>query len=96
MRWHEPFGIALIEALYFGCPVFGTPYGSLPEIVEEGVQGFLVQPGDIEAHAECFLRLAHDPALRADMGRAGWQRVRDNFSIEREIARLRSILGLRE
>ena len=33
VRWHEPFGIAVIEALYFGCPVFGTPYGSLPEIV---------------------------------------------------------------
>lgn len=31
--WHEPFGLALIESLYFGCPVFGTPYGSLPEIV---------------------------------------------------------------
>lgn len=37
VRWHEPFGIALIESLYFGCPVFGTPYGSLPEIVEEGM-----------------------------------------------------------
>ncbi len=33
VRWHEPFGIAIVEALYFGCPVFGTPYGSLPEIV---------------------------------------------------------------
>lgn len=31
--WHEPFGIAIIESLYFGCPVFGTPYGSLPELV---------------------------------------------------------------
>nr|MBC7612449.1 glycosyltransferase [Pseudopedobacter sp.] len=31
--WHEPFGLALIESLYFGCPIFGTPYGSLPEIV---------------------------------------------------------------
>jgi len=37
VRWHEPFGIALIESLYFGCPVFGTPYGSLPEIVTEGM-----------------------------------------------------------
>jgi glycosyltransferase involved in cell wall biosynthesis len=36
VRWHEPFGIALIESLYFGCPVFGTPYGSLPEIVTQG------------------------------------------------------------
>lgn len=38
--WHEPFGIAIIESLYYGCPVFGTPYGSLPEIVTEEV-GFL-------------------------------------------------------
>jgi len=35
--WPEPFGIALIEALYFGVPVFGTPYGSLPEIVSPEV-----------------------------------------------------------
>lgn len=40
VRWHEPFGLALIESLYFGCPVFGTPYGSLPEIVNPEV-GFL-------------------------------------------------------
>ena len=33
MRWHEPFGLAVIESLYFGCPVFATPYGALPELV---------------------------------------------------------------
>lgn len=37
VRWHEPFGIAIIESLYFGCPVFGTPYGALPEIVIPGM-----------------------------------------------------------
>lgn len=39
VRWHEPFGLAVIESLYFGCPVFSTPYGSLPELVgpEQGV-----------------------------------------------------------
>lgn len=31
--WDEPFGIALTESLYYGCPVFGTPYGSLPELI---------------------------------------------------------------
>ncbi|MGA0569785.1 glycosyltransferase [Variovorax sp. VNK109] len=31
--WHEPFGLAVIESLYFGCPVFATPYGALPELV---------------------------------------------------------------
>ncbi|PID92418.1 MAG: glycosyl transferase [Bacteroidetes bacterium] len=31
--WHEPMGLAIVESLYFGCPVFGTPYGALPELV---------------------------------------------------------------
>ena len=38
--WHEPFGIAIVESLYFGCPVFGTPYGSLSEIIKNDV-GYL-------------------------------------------------------
>jgi glycosyltransferase involved in cell wall biosynthesis len=40
VRWHEPFGLAITESLYFGCPVFGTPYGALPELVNNNV-GFL-------------------------------------------------------
>jgi len=31
--WHEPFGLAIIESMYYGCPVFGTPYGSLHELI---------------------------------------------------------------
>lgn len=31
--WHEPLGLAILESLYFGCPVFGTTYGSLPELI---------------------------------------------------------------
>ncbi len=40
IRWHEPFGLAITESLYYGCPIFGTPYGSLPELVPPEV-GFL-------------------------------------------------------
>ena len=40
VTWHEPFGLAITESLYFGAPVFGTPYGSLPELVTSDV-GFL-------------------------------------------------------
>ncbi|MBK9270088.1 MAG: glycosyltransferase [Saprospiraceae bacterium] len=40
VRWHEPFGLAVIESLYYGCPVFGTPYGALPELVHPDV-GYL-------------------------------------------------------
>lgn len=45
VKWHEPFGLALTESLYFGCPVFGTPYGSLPEIITSEV-GFLCNNSD--------------------------------------------------
>jgi len=45
VRWHEPFGLAIIESLYYGCPVFGTPYGSLPEIVKADF-GFLSDKSD--------------------------------------------------
>jgi glycosyltransferase involved in cell wall biosynthesis len=40
VRWHEPFGLAIIESLFYGAPVFGTPYGSLPELISTDL-GFL-------------------------------------------------------
>lgn len=40
VRWHEPLGLAVLESMYFGCPVFGTEYGSLPELVSKE-RGFL-------------------------------------------------------
>lgn len=45
VRWHEPFGLAVIESLYMGAPVFGTPYGALPELVPGNV-------GVLSTHAQ--------------------------------------------
>lgn len=50
VRWHEPFGLAVIESLYFGCPVFATPYGALPELVPGGC-GVLADGADVLAQA---------------------------------------------
>ena len=60
VRWHEPFGLAVIESLYFGCPVFATPYGSLNELVgpEYGVLA-----SECEVLAEAILSQSFD--LRA-------------------------------
>lgn len=48
VRWHEPFGIAITESLASGCPVFGTPYGSLPEIVNDEVGSLSTSSADLE------------------------------------------------
>jgi glycosyltransferase involved in cell wall biosynthesis len=43
LRWEEPFGLVMIEALLAGCPVIASPRGAAPEIVEDGRTGFLVR-----------------------------------------------------
>ncbi len=47
VRWEEPFGLAIIEALASGCAVFGTPYGSLPELVSHDVGGLNSSPEEL-------------------------------------------------
>jgi glycosyltransferase involved in cell wall biosynthesis len=67
VRWHEPFGLAVIESLFFGCPVFATPYGALPEIVQEE-NGVLLASADELAEAMCSKsfdrRACHQRALK--------------------------------
>ncbi len=49
IQWDEPFGLAMIEALATGTPVVGTPRGSAPEIVDDGVTGFLAETAELSA-----------------------------------------------
>ena len=45
--WPEPFGLAITESLFFGCPVFGTPNGSLPELISEEFGFLSAQPNEL-------------------------------------------------
>jgi glycosyltransferase involved in cell wall biosynthesis len=56
IRWEEPFGMAAAEAQMAGCPVAGYRRGALPEVVEDGVSGFLAPPDDISRLAEAIGR----------------------------------------
>ena len=67
---YEGYPIAVMEALSVGLPVVSTDVGGVPETVTEGVEGYLVPPGDPGALAAALLRLVRDPAARARMGRA--------------------------
>lgn len=80
--YYESFCISCVEAMAFGIPVVATTAGGLPEVVEDGVTGCLVPPGDSEALAHAIIRLLRDPDLRRRMGEAGRACVRAKFSAE--------------
>src|SRR6266498_299444 len=75
--------VSAIEALAAGRPVVATRVGGVPDVVEEGEDGFLVEPGATEELAERLAQLAADPELRERMGRAGRDRVLPRYAVPR-------------
>ena len=71
----EPFGIVLLEAMAAGLPVVASRVGGVPEVVEDGRTGWLVEAGNPRALADSMTRLADDEAMRRKMGRAGREKV---------------------
>lgn len=78
----ESFCIAAVEAMTCGKPVVATKAGGLPEVVQDGVTGFLVEAADLAGIVDALTRYVTSPQLRADHGRAARQRAVDCFSLE--------------
>ncbi len=88
----EPFGLVNLEAMAMGKPVVAFHQGALPEIVVHRRTGLLVPAGDQGALAQAVLELLTDRARRLEMGKAGRQRVGDDFALERMIERIERVL----
>ena len=109
--WYESFDVLVlpsanegtpvvaIEALAAGCPVVATRVGGVPDVVEDGVTGFLVEPRDTEALADRLERLARDPELRRKLGGTGRERVPSRYAVDRLVGDIdelyRSLLARR-
>ncbi|HEX9907728.1 MAG TPA: MSMEG_0565 family glycosyltransferase [Thermoplasmata archaeon] len=78
----EGWGLALMEAMACGKPVVASRAGGIPELVRDGIEGILVEPGDVRGLAGALGTLLGDNRLRSRMGRAGVSRVR-SFSWDR-------------
>ncbi|MBM4428730.1 MAG: glycosyltransferase family 4 protein [Chloroflexi bacterium] len=81
----EPFGRVLIEAMAAGKPVVATDAGGVREIVQDGVQGLLVPPGDAAALGRAIIEVLTRPEQAAAMGRAGQARVKERFNIQQYV-----------
>jgi glycosyltransferase involved in cell wall biosynthesis len=82
----EGLGTSLLDAMACARPIVATRTGGIPEVVEDGVNGLLVEPRDDRALADAIVRLLSDEGLRRRMGQAGLERVRERFTVERMVA----------
>ncbi len=91
----EGFGIAVAEAMMAGKPIIVSNAGALPELIEDGKSGMVVDPFDATAWADSILKLIDDKNLANDMALNAKQRAKEKFSVKQfvsEYEKLYSIL----
>lgn len=71
----EGFGIVFLEAMYFGLPVIGAAEKGALDVIENGVNGLLVEFGNVQEISQAIITLARDPSLRHRLGKEGQARV---------------------
>ena len=83
---HEGFGLVLLEAMSRRVPIIASRVSAIPEVVQHGETGILVEPRDADALAKAMTRLLNDRALRKYMGLLGAARLEEHFSVERMVS----------
>ena len=81
----EGLGLVFLEAMAVALPIVATDVSAIPEVVQDGVSGWLVPPGDPEALAAAVQRALDDPSARQAAGLAGHLRLLERFALPRMI-----------
>jgi glycosyltransferase involved in cell wall biosynthesis len=92
-RWYENLPFSIMEAFAAGRPVVASDLGGIPEMVDDGVNGFLFPSGDEGALADRIATLLDSPELREEMGRRGWEKSREIYNAEYHYGRIMEIYG---
>lgn len=82
---------AVTQSLAMGKPTVGTNVGGIPELIVDGVTGYLIPPADPNILAEKILALLNDPAKAAAMGKAGRSLIKERFSCKIMLKRLEAL-----
>lgn len=89
--YNEGMPMALLEAMAYGLGIVTTSVGGIPQLIQDGVSGFLATPGDTEALAAAVERLLTDDACLTAFGRAAREKAESAYSLERHLARLEAV-----
>ena len=81
-RWQEPLGLINLEAGACYKPVVATRVGGIPEVIQDGINGYLVEPGDSDALVQRTQYLIDNPRERQQMGAAGRRQVEEKFTTQ--------------
>lgn len=76
----EGFGYSMAEAMSIGVPVIASNVGAIPEIIDNGKNGYIIEPEDLESWSKNILNLVVNPKLRVKIGNAGKQKIKESFS----------------
>ncbi len=87
----ESFGIVFLEAWLCRKPVIGARSGAIPDVVSQGMDGLLVEFGDVEGLADALRTLLTDPAYAAQLGERGYQKVQQRYTWDYQYACLQKI-----
>lgn len=87
----EGMPMSILEAMGYGLPVVSTTVGGIPQLVQNGQNGFLTEPGDTKAMAEALIAVLQDREKRVAMGNRSQAIIREGYSLERHIAALTEI-----
>ena len=90
---HEAMPFALIEASAHGVPTVATKVGSIPEIIDSGKSGWLVEPKDVDSLSAVLLNTLGDPSTMLEVGDCAYRVVRERYSLSGYIQRLLEVYG---
>jgi glycosyltransferase involved in cell wall biosynthesis len=87
----EGMPIGILEAMAASLPVVATRVGGIPDMITDGQEGYLVDPGDHEGLARAISRLAHEPSKRKEMGKRGFEKAQNLYDVRVGIQHLQKL-----
>lgn len=89
--YHEGLPMSVLEAMSHGIPCIASKVAAIPEVIQEGYNGFLIEPGNIEEIRKAIEQLVDSPKLRMELGEKGYDTIQKRFLLTNGMNSLKNI-----